>query len=301
MLKKLLGDPPQQLKTVGTRPVQGMRKKRPPEEMIKEPVRLPAQTKKKARATQPPEGAMKKKAQATLLVELRQRKEEIVWEKKQLDLEEVTIDKAIAEEEFHFRVMDSSDEDGEGVEEDWVTPVEEEASDAEEGVGLWWHRIKVKEESDAEEGEDLHQRIKACVTGFEDVEEAEEDVDEDLEAGASDMNEGSKVTEEDWYASKWWEQNGDAQGIPKKYTPCSYFFKAPHGCRKKETCEFSHNERIFCEEPFASLSMSLSWERKEKKTTKGRKTPRPPAFPPPHRQVKEEDFNDEATPRFSLH
>ena len=283
MLKKLLGVPPRQLKKVGARPFQGMRKKRPPEEKM-----MMAQ--KKARATRPPEGAMKKKAQATLLVELRQRKKEIVWEKKQLNLEEVAIDKAIAEEEFHFRMMDSSDEDGveedwvtpvEGVEEDWVTPVEEEASDAEEGVGLWWHRIKVKEESDAEE--------------------AEEDVDEDLEAGASDMNEGSKITEEDWYASKWWEQNGDAQGIPKKYTPCSYFFKAPHGCRKKETCEFSHNERIFCEEPFASLSMSLSWERKEGKARKGRKTPRPPAFPPPHRQVKEEDFNDEATPRFSLH
>ena len=168
-------------------------------------MRLLAQTKKKARATRPPEGAMKKKAQATLLVELRQRKEDIVWEKKQLNLEEKTIDKAIAEEEFHFRMMDSSDEDGveedwvtpvEGVEEDWVTPVEEEASDAEEGVGLWWHRIKVKEESDAEEGEDLHHRIKACVTGFKDVEEAEEDVDEDLEAGASDVKKEEESAEE---------------------------------------------------------------------------------------------------------
>ena len=126
-------------------------------------------------------------------------------------------------------------------------------------------------------------------------------MDEDLEAGASDVNEGleegnvnkeqaEEESEEaaEWYASKWWEQDGDDSGIPKKYTPCVYFFKARHGCQKNETCQFSHNEEIFREEPCAAFLKNLSWGRKERKTF-ARPPPYPPGPPKKHRRVKRDE------------
>jgi len=273
-----------------------MKKKQPPEGMMKKPpAKCVLGPKKKARATLPPEEMMmkkkvklspelmmmqkevKKKAQATL-IDLRRQKKQIEWEKFQLCVEASRIQEAIEEEEFRLRMIDTSDEE-EGVEEDWV----EDEDDVSGQVGVEEDGVEAE---DAEEEEDV-----AGITGFEDVEEAEEDVDEDLEAGASDVNEGLKKSEEEWYARKWLEQNGDARGIPKKYTPCSYFFKARHGCQKKETCDFSHDEEIFCREPFAALLTSLSWERKEGKDRRGRKNP-PVCVPPPKKrpEVKEEDL-----------
>ena len=66
---------------------------------------------------------------------------------------------------------------------------------------------------------------------------------------------------EEHYANKWLEQNGDDAGIPKKYTPCKYFFKTT--CRNNKACEFSHNEEIFREEPFADILKNFCWGRKQ--------------------------------------
>ena len=156
-------------------------------------------------------------------------------------------------------------EDGEGSE---VIEEDEEAFDVEE------------EEEDMDE-EDLEAGA------------SDEDMDEDLEAGASDVNEGleegnvnkeqaEEESEEaaEWYASNWWEQDGDDSGIPKKYTPCVSFFKARHSCQN-ETCQFSHNEEIFREEPFAAFLKNLSW---------GSTRPPPWNERKKHRRADEEDL-----------
>ena len=155
-----------------------------------------------------------------------------------------------------------------------------------------------------EEEEDMDEDLEAGASD-EDLDEdlvagaSDEDRDEDLEAGASDVNEGleegnvnkeqaEEESEEaaEWYASNWWEQDGDDSGIPKKYTPCAYFFKARHSCQN-ETCQFSHTEEIFREEPIATFLKNLSWGRKGRKAF---------ARPPPwnerkkHRRADEEDL-----------
>ena len=67
-----------------------------------------------------------------------------------------------------------------------------------------------------------------------------------------------KINEDDEYRFvwQWFDQGGDDCGIPKRYTPCRYFFKSGGctgvalGCNRPE-CEFSHDP-IFYEEPFHS-------------------------------------------------
>jgi hypothetical protein len=114
----------------------------------------------------PDAGPLKKNARGTL-IELRRRKQEIGWEKKQLDSEEANVDKAIAllEEEFRLAVKEEKEE-----EED----VEEEAEDAVETVrahfcrnddpnrfGTEWQwqcvlfRLTVKKEEEKNMEEDL--------------------------------------------------------------------------------------------------------------------------------------------------
>ena len=174
------------------------------------------------------------------------------------------------------------------------------------GIAGFFEEDVVEEELVEEEEENMEEDLVEEEDVIEedevfDVEvlEEEEDMDEDLEAGASDVNEGLEEVNEnkeqaeeeseeaaERYATKWWEQDGDDSGIPKKYTPCVYFFKARHGCQNK-TCQFSHNEEIFREEPFAAFLKNLSWGRKERKTF---------ARPPPrkerkkHRRADEEDL-----------
>jgi len=73
---------------------------------------------------------------------------------------------------------------------------------------------------------------------------------------------GSEEVKEVWldqerqYAWQWFEQDGDASGIPKQYLPCKYYFWPGYGCPDK-FCEFSHNEEIFLGAPFADLLKSL--------------------------------------------
>ena len=61
------------------------------------------------------------------------------------------------------------------------------------------------------------------------------------------------------------DQGGDDCGIPKRYTPCRYFFKSAGGtgvalgCNRPE-CEFSHDP-IFKEEPFYSCLQKIHWAR----------------------------------------
>jgi hypothetical protein len=88
------------------------------------------------------------------------------------------------------------------------------------------------------------------------------------------------------YARKWQEQGGDAVGIPKKYTPCLYFFKARHGCQKDEACQFSHNGKIFDVEPFHAMVQDRSREKKERKTFA---RPRPCQERKKHRRADEEE------------
>ena len=104
-----------------------------------------------------------------------------------------------------------------------------------------------------------------------------EDYDPSMDVGEEGVDRMAEnaASEEKRYANQWmdlqgnskgWKGNGreewtNAQGIPKQYTPCLYFFKAPGGCKKDTSCEFSHSD-IFCQEPYASKMKSLSWERK---------------------------------------
>ena len=99
-----------------------------------------------------------------------------------------------------------------------------------------------------------------------------EDHENPAEANAED---GEEEGEAAWtYARQWLKRNGADGGIPKKYSPCVYFFKASHGCQKEEKCHFSHNEEIFCEGPFAALLKDRSWGRNHTKRFKG--APPPP-------------------------
>ena len=105
-------------------------------------------------------------------------------------------------------------------------------------------RLKKRKKIDSEESE-------KAAEGY-----AEEGVDSEHEG---EIEEGAESEGYAWdYAWQWVEQNGDDFGIPKQYTPCAYFFKAPRGCQV-EDCEFSHNEEIFRQEPFAACLENLFW------------------------------------------
>ena len=68
------------------------------------------------------------------------------------------------------------------------------------------------------------------------------------------------------YAQQWLEQEGDDSGIPKKYTPCKSFFR--DSCWAGSKCEFSHNENIFLNDPFAACLKNIC-QRKKRKKRKG--------------------------------
>ena len=226
------------------------------------------------------------------LIELRRKKKAIGQQKRQLDLEEDQVDEEIAslEDQFHLAMQKET------AEEDVTT------------VGRWTdqpeadqpiiHAVRDSEEENMDErqrtwveaGEDSswkmfqHNFVQAR---FKVKREEDEDMDEHLEAGASDMNEHFRswntwmntsdmnkkmdvwtgscdVAEDVWWARKWMEKGGDDISIPKPYTPCVYFFKAGHGCQSNK-CQFSHNEEIFRKEPLAAFIQNLSWGKKNGK------------------------------------
>ena len=194
---------------------------------------------------------MKEDIRGTLM-RMRQRKKEIGREKKQLDLEEEDIDSAITEIEEQFQPTVKEETDAEEEEEQEQELLQEEEEEPDGG-----------QEEDGADEEDLEEDVIG-------VKEAEEDMDEDLEAGAPEMWMRWCGGDDDaWYAQMWMDQKGHPGGIPKKHTPCLYFFRAHNGCRDKK-CMFSH-EDIFLEEPFATFLQNLSWERKDRRTF----TPRP--------------------------
>jgi hypothetical protein len=236
------------------------------------------------------------------LIDLRRRKNEIGREKKQLDLEEENVDEAIASLEEEFRLA---------VKEEKASEEEEEEEEEEYAAGI----VRFSDVTVEEEDENMEADLVEEEEEVKDEEEEEEDMDEDDDgtgyssegfdteqqfhpdhhsaARARDEEEEEEYAararvrararrakpKEEWledvYASKWLEQDGHNAGIPKKYSPCVYFFKARDGCQKNE-CEFSHNE-MFRQEPFAALLKNLSWEKKERKTFT---CPQPPPFPP---------------------
>ena len=108
------------------------------------------------------------------------------------------------------------------------------------------------------------------------------------EAGAEE--EPEEDPEEERYARKWLEQGGQGgrdSGIPTKYTPCVYFFKATYGCQKSKTCAFSHS-KMFLAEPFAAALKDHRWLPKERRAQPPTYAPGPPKK---HRRL-----NDEAPP-----
>ena len=118
------------------------------------------------------------------------------------------------------------------------------------------------------------------------VEERDHDTDEE------ERNREAK-TEKSW-AAKWYaiqRDGGEVAGIiPKPYTPCRFYFKAHHGCRTSDTCEFSHSQ-TFNGRPYAQLLEALTWDRKQ---SPGR-VPMPPPMPPP--PMRPEDATEEAMPK----
>ena len=191
------------------------------------------------------------------LTELRQRKKEIGWRIRKL------------KEEVEILALDILNVDKA------ITSLEEE------------HHLGVKEEQ-------LNSRLEEKIH-LEEEEHMEEDLakeeqDDDNRTGNHSVTEGwdpeqqlshydSAAQEEEWlecvFANKWLGQDGDDSGIPKKYSPCRYFFNTINGCNRKE-CDFSHNEKIFRHKEFTALFENLSWGMKKRFCS----VPRPPEIPP---------------------
>ena len=168
-------------------------------------------------------------------------------------------------------------------------------------------RSCVKEEGDSEEEDSGRKRFREYARSrkesqWEEEEKKEEEVMQEQGKlflhSRSDVEKRFLAKDEVWnwndqdewnasveYSRKWYQQCGIAESIPKRYTPCLYHFKARHGCQK-DNCLFSHNEKIFGEEPLASMLQSLSWPKK---------TPQPPAQPPPQRSSSQ--YHEEDAPR----
>ena len=88
--------------------------------------------------------------------------------------------------------------------------------------------------------------------------------EEHAEEESSESDTLQQMDEEEsahFFAMKWLNQDGSDHGIPKKYTPCVYFFNAKNGCRDGKKCDFSHDEELFLAEPFRHSLKNLSWDR----------------------------------------
>ena len=184
----------------------------------------------------------------------------ILWQKNQLDMLEENVDQCIADDERTARIASgdivknslSADEDSA-----WAAP--SESSEEEDASEEERESRKRKEEEAAEK---LKKRKKRKKRNFK---KAEEESEEPPEVW---------LHQEFPYAQQWLEQGGDDLGIPKQYTPCkSYFHAKEHGCLKGNKCEFSHNEEIFLNDPFAACLKDLHQGSKKRKKRKKQASP----------------------------
>ena len=205
----------------------------------------------------------------------------------QLDKEEEIVDKGIAllEEELHLTAKEEKEE-GEEVEHGSIIRdlLGEHLEDVDENLAAGASDVKTEEES-AEEmcgRKEQAEETRACVKcGRKEWQRQTKECCWKVYGIDCVFKEKSQETAW-WYARKWQEQGGDAVGIPKKYTPCSYFFKARFGCQKDEACDFSHNREIFDVE----MLRDFSWEMRGRKTFA---RPRPCQERKKHRRADEEE------------
>ena len=189
-------------------------------------------------------------------------------QKEQLDKKEAILDKEIAslEKELHL-TKEEKEEGGEFVHGSIIRDLlKEDLEDVDENLAAGASDVK-KEEESSEEAEETRYCVKCgCMEWFQRLTEEccwkEYGIDCVFKEESQETASGQA-----WqYARKWHEQGGDAVGIPKQYTPCLYFFKAKHGCQRKEACQFSHNGKIFRKEPFSTMVQLCSWKTKERKS-----------------------------------
>jgi len=189
-------------------------------------------------------------------------------QKEQLDKKEAILDKEIAslEKELHL-TKEEKEEGGEFVHGSIIRDLlKEDLEDVDENLAAGASDVK-KEEESSEEAEETRYCVKCgCMEWFE--RQTEECCWKEYGIDCVFKEESQETASgQAWqYARKWHEQGGDAVGIPKQYTPCVYFFKAKHGCQRKEACQFSHNGKIFCKEPFSTMVQLCSWKTKERKS-----------------------------------
>ena len=204
-----------------------------------------------------------------ILVHHLSNKEHFDLQTEQLDKKEAILDKEIAslEKELHLLTKEEKEEGGEFVHGSIIRDLlKEDLEDVDENLAAGASDVK-KEEEPSEEAEETRACVKCgCLEWFQRLTEEccwkEYGIDCVFKEESQETASGQA-----WqYARKWHEQGGDAVGIPKQYTPCLYFFKAKHGCQRKEACQFSHNGKIFRKEPFHAMVQSFSWETKERKS-----------------------------------
>ena len=196
----------------------------------------------------------------------------------QLDKKEEIVDKEIAslEKELHLLTKEEKEEGGEFVHGSIIRDLlKEDLEDVDENLAAGASDVKKEEESSEEMRSQKEQaeETRACVKCGCRMEWQRLTEECCWKVYGIDCVFKGKSQETAWqYARKWHKQGGDTVGIPKQYTPCLYFFKAKHGCQRKEACQFSHNGKIFHKEPFHAMVQYFSWG------TKGRKMfaqPRP--------------------------
>ena len=219
-----------------------------------------------------------------------------MWEKGALEWEEMLVNEAISKLKEEFRpdavkeevvVEDVVEEGGVGV-EDWPSwgdgeelGEEEEKEEEEEhmeednqdGSYHWNENSAEHEEAGRIIRVEMPALPKRAPKGSKPKtlknQWTEEETLEDEDCVGSPPSEESAAEEEkeaaETFAQQWLQQGGEALNIPKRFTPCKFFFKAWKGC-KDPMCQFSHNAAIFGEEPYASFFQNLEWERKGRKT-----------------------------------
>jgi len=162
-----------------------------------------------------------------------------------------------------------------------------------------------EEQEDQEDPRDVRPKTPE---GGESDEAAEEEDDAHHDSRSPEEEENSDETQL-IFAQVWLEQSGNDGGIPQRFTPCRYHFKAGRGCGYEDRCRFSHNDELWRQEPYITMLQQQDWTRKNVKRSPPpklwpapptpppapRPVPRPPNHPPPGRkrhQKRERRFED---------